>query len=47
MIGVLWLVACVSEPAPTPIEPSTEPAAARELALVYSHDLDGEIEPCG
>lgn len=51
MITALWLLACGgTEPTATPAEPVAEnPIAAveRGLALIYSHDLDGEIEPCG
>ncbi len=41
MILATLLVACSSPPPPPP------PSAQRPVALVYSHDLDGEIEPCG
>ncbi len=46
----LWLLACSSgeeataQVAPAPVE---APAGPRGVALIVSHDLDGEIEPCG
>ncbi len=51
MITALWLLACSgSDPASTKDEAppkATSEAVDRGVALVYSHDLDGEIEPCG
>jgi hypothetical protein len=31
-------------PGPAPVPPVT---GARDFTLVYSHSMDGEIEPCG
>ncbi len=41
---MIWLLACTG--APDPVGELDLPAD-RELALVFSHDLHGEIEPCG
>lgn len=40
---ITLLLACAGDD----VAPELEAPADRELALVYSHDLHGEIEPCG
>ena len=41
MIPLLTLLACGGEPAPAP------GAAGADLTIAYSHNVAGEIEPCG
>ncbi len=41
MMIPLLLLACGAEPSGEEGEPTGE------LTLIYSHNLDGEIEPCG
>ncbi|GEM_PF-2116234 len=46
--ALLWLACAGTEPSvPEPDPVVDKPAAPRGVAIVYSHDLDGEIEPCG
>ncbi len=43
IVSLLWM-ACSNPPAPVELP---APPSERQVALVFSHDLDGEIEPCG
>ena len=48
MIPVLTLLACSGAPdAPNAPAAPDGAAGAAPLSLVYSHNVDGEIEPCG
>ena len=51
MITALWLLACSGTEGEPPVSVAPPKAQSepvdRGIALVYSHDLDGEIEPCG
>lgn len=46
LTAALLLAGCTSGQAPDGDAPGTQAKASR-LALVYSNNVDGEIEPCG
>ena len=46
MISLLWLLACFSS-SKTPDAGPAASVARGSFTLVYTGNLDGEIEPCG
>ena len=46
MISLLWLLACYQQDA-TPGAGPAASAAKGSFTLVYTGNVDGEIEPCG